>query len=92
MMKRTELYADPNNVFLHDLVLASCRRHPNKIALVDASSNRRMTYAEYGETVEALARGLTRFVTFLGANKLEAQAIQQVLLRQHASVSMERSK
>ena len=58
MIKRTELYADPHNLFLHDLVLASCRRNSNKIALVDASSNRRMTYAEYGETVEALARGL----------------------------------
>src|ERR1700758_4857175 len=58
MTKRTELYADPHNLFLHDLVLASCRRNPNKTALVDASSNRRMTYAEYGETVESLARGL----------------------------------
>lgn len=58
MMKRTELYADPHNLYLHDLVLASCRRNPNKTALVDASSNRRMTYAEYGETVEALGRGL----------------------------------
>ena len=58
MTKRTELYADPRNLFLHDLVLASCRRNPNKTALVDASSNRRITYAEYGETVEAVARGL----------------------------------
>src|SRR5246127_3269459 len=58
MMTRTELYADPRNLFLHDLVLASCRRNPNKTALVDASSNRRMTYAQYGETVESLARGL----------------------------------
>src|ERR1700739_2526493 len=58
MMTRTELYADPHNLFLHDLVLASCRRNPQKTALVDASSNRRMTYAEYGETVEAVARGL----------------------------------
>ena len=58
MTKRTQLYANPHNLFLHDLVLASCRRNPNKTALVDASSNRRMTYAEYAETVEALARGL----------------------------------
>ena len=58
MTIRTELYADPHNLFLHELVLASCRRNPNKTALVDASSNRRMTYAEYGETVEAIARGL----------------------------------
>jgi long-chain acyl-CoA synthetase len=58
MMKRTELYADPHKLFLHDVVLASCRRNANKTALVDASSKRRMTYGEYGETVEALARGL----------------------------------
>jgi long-chain acyl-CoA synthetase len=58
MMMRTELYADPHNLFLHDLVLASCRRNPHKTALIDASCDRRMTYAEYGETVERLARGL----------------------------------
>jgi long-chain acyl-CoA synthetase len=55
---RTQLYADPNNVFMHDAVLASCRLHPEKTALVDASGGRRLTYAEYGEAVEALARGL----------------------------------
>ncbi len=58
VMPRTELYADPNNVFVHDAVLASCRRHPEKTALVDTSCGRRLTYAEYGETVEVLARGL----------------------------------
>jgi long-chain acyl-CoA synthetase len=57
-MLRTALYADPKNVFMHDAVLASCRRHPEKTALIDTSSGRRLTYAEYGETVEALARGL----------------------------------
>jgi long-chain acyl-CoA synthetase len=57
-MLRTTLYADPENVFMHDAVLASCRRHPEKTALVDTSCGRRLTYAEYGETVEALARGL----------------------------------
>ncbi|MGA7908298.1 MAG: AMP-binding protein [Candidatus Sulfotelmatobacter sp.] len=57
-MLRTRLYADPHSVFVHDAVLASCRQHPRKTALVDASSGRRFTYAEYGETVEALARGL----------------------------------
>jgi long-chain acyl-CoA synthetase len=55
---RTQLYADPNNVFVHDAVLASCRRHPEKTALVDTSCGRRLTYAEYGDAVEALARGL----------------------------------
>ncbi len=57
-MLRTELFADPHNLFMHDLVLASCRRNPQKTALIDASCDRRMTYAEYGETVESLARGL----------------------------------
>jgi long-chain acyl-CoA synthetase len=57
-MLRTHLYADPHGLFLHDLVLASCRRNPQKTALVDTSNGRRMTYAEYGETVESLARGL----------------------------------
>jgi long-chain acyl-CoA synthetase len=57
-MLRTQLHADPHNLFLHDVVLASCRKHGQKTALVDASCGRRFTYAEYGETVEALARGL----------------------------------
>ncbi len=57
-MLRTQLYADPDNVFVHDAILASCRRHGEKTALVDASCGRRLSYAEYGEVVEALARGL----------------------------------
>ena len=57
-MLRTQLYADPHNLFLHDLVLDSCRAHTNKTALVDASCGRRLSYAEYGETVESIARGL----------------------------------
>ncbi len=57
-MLRTELYADPHNLFLHDLVLDSCKKNAGKTALIDASCNRRMTFAEYGEIVEALARGL----------------------------------
>jgi len=57
-MLRTQLYADPSNVFLHDLILASCRRHAGKTAVVDASCGRRLSYAEYGEGVERLAHGL----------------------------------
>src|ERR1700720_1689430 len=57
-MLRTELYADAHNLFLHDLILASCRRNPQKIALIDSSCGRRITYSEYGDTVESLARGL----------------------------------
>jgi len=57
-MLRTQLYADPQNLFLHDVILDSCRRHPQKTALIDTSCNRRLTYAEYGDAVESTARGL----------------------------------
>ena len=57
-MLRTQLYADPHNLFLHDLVLDSCRRNSPKTALVDASDGSRLSYAEYGELVERIARGL----------------------------------
>jgi acyl-CoA synthetase (AMP-forming)/AMP-acid ligase II len=57
-MLRTELYAAPGNLFLHDLILDSCRSHARKTALVDPSCGRRLTYAEYGDAVESLARGL----------------------------------
>jgi long-chain acyl-CoA synthetase len=57
-MLRTELYADPTNVFVHDAILASCRAHAGKTALVDTSCERRVSYGEYGEMVAALARGL----------------------------------
>ncbi len=57
-MLRTQLYADPHNLFLHDLVLASCKRNPQKTAIVDASCGLRLTYAEYGELVESAARGI----------------------------------
>jgi long-chain acyl-CoA synthetase len=57
-MLRTKLLADPHSLFLHDIILDSCRRHGEKLALIDTSCGRRMTYAEYGETVENLARRL----------------------------------
>ncbi|HEY6769560.1 MAG TPA: AMP-binding protein [Candidatus Sulfotelmatobacter sp.] len=57
-MLRTQLYADPHNLFLHEIILDSCRRNAEKTALVDTSCGRRFTYAEYGETVESLALGL----------------------------------
>lgn len=56
---RTQLYADPTGQFLHDLVLDSCHRNATKTAIVDASNNRRLTFAEYGETVESVARNFT---------------------------------
>jgi len=57
-MLRTKLYADPHNLFLHELVLESCRRNASKTALLDASCGRRLTYAEYGDLVESVARGM----------------------------------
>jgi long-chain acyl-CoA synthetase len=56
-MLRTRLYADPQGIFVQDAVLASCRRTPLNIAIVDSSCSRRISYAEYGELVESLARG-----------------------------------
>jgi acyl-CoA synthetase (AMP-forming)/AMP-acid ligase II len=57
-MLRTRLYADPQHRLLHDLVLDSCRRFPQKTALIDPTISRRISYAEYGQLLEDLARGL----------------------------------
>ena len=57
-MLRTQFYADPHDVFLHDLVLDSCRRNDRKTAIFDTSCNRRLSYGEYGEIVEQVARGM----------------------------------
>ncbi|HYL14175.1 MAG TPA: AMP-binding protein [Terriglobales bacterium] len=56
-MLRTQLYADPAGRFLHDVILDSCRRFPRKTAIIDSSCGRRLTYGEYGELMENLARG-----------------------------------
>jgi long-chain acyl-CoA synthetase len=56
-MLRTELYADPHGIFVQDAILESCRQNARKIAIVDSSCNRRISYAEYGDLVESLARG-----------------------------------
>jgi long-chain acyl-CoA synthetase len=57
---RTQLHADPTGLFLHDVVLAACHRYPAHEAIVDTSCDRRILYAEYGELVEACAKGLVR--------------------------------
>ena len=57
-MLRTQLYANPEHFFLHDLILASCHRNFSRTALFDPSASRRFTYAEYGESVESIAHGL----------------------------------
>lgn len=56
-MLRTSLYADPHGRFLHEVILESCGRLGQKTALVDTSCNRRISYGEYGDIVEQLARG-----------------------------------
>jgi long-chain acyl-CoA synthetase len=57
-MLRTQLFADPHGLFLHDVVLDSCHRNASKTALVDTSCGRRFTFAEYGDAVESVGRGL----------------------------------
>jgi acyl-CoA synthetase (AMP-forming)/AMP-acid ligase II len=57
-MLRTHLYADPQGRFVHNIILESCARFPHKTAIIDTSCGRRITYSEYGELVEKLARGL----------------------------------
>jgi len=62
-MLRTRLYADPHGRFVHDLIFESSSRFPHKTAIIDSScdessSNRRITYAQYAELIERLARGL----------------------------------
>lgn len=57
-MLRDSLYADPSGRRVHEVILESCHRFPDKTAIIDSSCDRRLSYAEYGETVEGLARGL----------------------------------
>src|SRR5437868_394939 len=56
-MIRTQLYAEPAGHFVHELILHACRKYANKTALVDTSCGRRISYGEYGELVQAVARG-----------------------------------
>jgi long-chain acyl-CoA synthetase len=84
MPPRTKLLADPEGLFLHDAVLAACDRFPNNTAIVDTStpeSPLRITYAQYGELVTRLARGLVAsgirpgdFVAIFLANSWEFAA------------------
>src|ERR1051325_5872995 len=58
--ERTRLYANPDGVFLHNAILAACREHASRTAIVDTSVDPflRLSYAEYGERVERVAKGL----------------------------------
>src|SRR5580692_8936511 len=67
-MLRTRLYADPQGRFVHNVILESCLRFPRKTAIIDSSCNDsscdessckpRITYSEYAELIQKLARGL----------------------------------
>ena len=59
---RTALFDDPEGKFIHNVILDSCRKRGDKIAIVDTSCTppRRITYAEYGDLVERTARGWSR--------------------------------
>lgn len=60
LFQRTHLYADPAGKLMHDLVFAAAEQHPEKIAIVDTSTTppRKITFAEYADLVERIARGL----------------------------------
>src|SRR5262249_23763976 len=57
---RTRLHGDPANVLLHNAILEACRTYGRNEAIVDTSSGSRITYEQYGDLVEACARGLVR--------------------------------
>jgi len=59
-MQRERLYRDPTGLFVHDVILETCRRRGDHTALVDYSADLalRFSYAEYGALVEKVARGL----------------------------------
>src|SRR6185437_16885014 len=52
---RSELYADPTGIFVHDAVLKACSRFGVRTAIVDGDT--RISFAQYGDRVEKLARG-----------------------------------
>ena len=59
-MLRTKLYADPSAIFVHDLVARAAQQFGERTAIVDTSSSppRKLTFAEYADVVDRLARGL----------------------------------
>ena len=58
-MFRTELYADPTGIFVHDLVTRAAERFAELTAIVDTSCSpaRRISFAEYADLVGRFARG-----------------------------------
>ena len=58
---RTELYRDPQNLFVHDLIVEACERFGERIAIVDYSCDPplRISFSEYGNLVVRLAAALS---------------------------------
>jgi long-chain acyl-CoA synthetase len=59
-MFRTRLYADPSAIFVHDFVTSAAQQFGERTAIVDISCSpvRRLSFAEYADIVDRLARGL----------------------------------
>ncbi len=76
-MPRTHLFADPAGRFVHDVILESCQRNLGKLALVDTSCDRRITYAEYGESgrIARPRTGLRRTCARRGHCHLSSQLV-----------------
>jgi acyl-CoA synthetase (AMP-forming)/AMP-acid ligase II len=95
---RTKLLADPEGIFLHNAVLAACERFPNNTAIVDTSTpetSLRITYAQYGELITRLARGLVAagvkpgdFVAIYLANSWEFAATLHAAMLAGATPTM----
>lgn len=60
--RRTELYRDPDALFVHSLILESCQRFGKKEAIVDYSCDppRRISFSEYGDLVGRVARSFAK--------------------------------
>src|SRR5436305_6757497 len=58
--QRTELWGDPRGLLVHNLILGACRRFGERTAIVDRSCDpvRRISFSEYGETIERLGAAL----------------------------------
>src|SRR5256885_15163329 len=59
---RTKLYADPSGKFLHTAILDACARFAERTAVIDTSAldehgrSLRISYGQYGELVQTVAR------------------------------------
>ena len=55
--RRTRLYRDPGGLFVHNLILEACQHFGDKPAIIDHSTSppKKISYADYGESVERLA-------------------------------------